>query len=399
MSGPTPNPDASRQADPSLGPEASAAARVVADRMADAAEALLASLDGPAGGQAGWPWTSGTDAERRRWFYTPTDHGGLAVADMAPRQYRRTMALLATGLSEAGYGTATTIMGLENILDRAEDFAGTSFARERGRDPGQYRVRVFGKPGDAVWGWRFGGHHVSVNNLVLAGRLASTTPCFLGADPATSPLLGGTALRPIGAVEDLARALVRSLGAGQLARTVLTVRAPIDMVTANRSTVGPGNRVIPLDELFRDRFGDPELDRRMNQAHRDGQQHYGITEADHQAVELGEHPSGLAAASMDAGQRELLRALLRCYTGRAPEEVSRWHEARYADSGLDAVHFAWAGSLETGQACYYRLHGPRLLVEYDNAQRQANHAHSVWRDPANDFGADVLAAHHQAHHG
>jgi hypothetical protein len=43
-----------------------------------------------------------------------------------------------------------------------------------------------------------------------------------------------------------------------------------------------------------------------------------------------------------------------------------------------------------GQPHYYRLQGPRLVIEYDNTRRQANHARSVWRDPAADFGCDTL---------
>ena len=42
---------------------------------------------------------------------------------------------------------------------------------------------------------------------------------------------------------------------------------------------------------------------------------------------------------------------------------------------------------------YYRLHGPRFLVEYDNTQDGANHIHAVWRDPTGDFGEDLLRAH------
>jgi Protein of unknown function (DUF3500) len=38
------------------------------------------------------------------------------------------------------------------------------------------------------------------------------------------------------------------------------------------------------------------------------------------------------------------------------------------------------------------------LVEYDNTQREANHVHSVWRDPEGDFGADVLTRHDRAAH-
>jgi hypothetical protein len=68
------------------------------------------------------------------------------------------------------------------------------------------------------------------------------------------------------------------------------------------------------------------------------------------------------------------------------------------DAALDAVHLAWAGATEAGEPHYYRLQGPGFLAEYDNTQRQANHAHSVWRDPDADFGVDVLAAHRAAHH-
>jgi hypothetical protein len=80
-----------------------------------------------------------------------------------------------------------------------------------------------------------------------------------------------------------------------------------------------------------------------------------------------------------------------------PDEVSPLR--RYDDdAALDAVSFAWAGPTEPGAPHYYRLQGPRLLVEWDNTQRGANHAHSVWRDPEADFGLDVLARHLSAHH-
>jgi hypothetical protein len=99
---------------------------------------------------------------------------------------------------------------------------------------------------------------------------------------------------------------------------------------------------------------------------------------------------------MDAGQQELLRALLGTYFGRVPAAISPL--PRYDDDALDAVHLAWAGPVEPGLPHYYRLQGPNLLIEWDNTQRGANHAHSVWRDPVADFGLDVLAAHRGRHH-
>src|SRR6188472_283943 len=167
-----------------------------------------------------------SDAERRRWFYTPTDHGGLTLGAQRPAQQRLAFRLVASGLSVAGYNTVATIVGLDNVLDLVEGWR-VDWGRERGRDPGLYYLRVFGEPGgSAPWGWRFGGHHVSLNNLVVDGVLRATTPCFFGADPASSPLIGGGVNRPLARVEDLARDLVRSMTPELAARAVLWPSAP-----------------------------------------------------------------------------------------------------------------------------------------------------------------------------
>jgi hypothetical protein len=341
-----------------------AAARVVADRMAEAATAWLDMLDDSQRKVASGPAPSGdatADAGRRRWFYTPTDHGGLTMHQQRPAQQRAAMRLVASGLSIAGFVTVATIMGLENVLDHAEGWVRTK-GRERGRDPGLYYLRAFGEPGgEAPWGWRFGGHHVSLNNLVVDGAVVATTPCFLGTNPAMSPLLGGSVLRPLAATEDLARDLVRSLSPELSAGAVLMADAPSDVLTGNRT--------------------------RVQEAVGSG----------HPAVAFTDAAKGVPATALDRGQRERLQALLGAYLNRVPETISpidRYTE----DAALDAVHFAWAGPIEPGAPHYYRIQGPRLLIEWDNTQTGANHAHSVWRDPTADFGLDVLAAHRAAHH-
>src|SRR5919112_1554477 len=235
------------------------APREVAAHMTEAARAWLDTLDADKRtiSQGAVPADDRSDNERRRWFYTPTDHGGLTIHQQRPAQQRAAMRLVSTGLSSAGYVTVATTMGLENILDHTEGFV-TRFDRERGRDPGLYYLRVFGEPGGAApWGWRFGGHHASLNNLVVDGAVASTTPCFMGADPASSPLLGGAVNRPLGRVEDLARDLVRSLTSELAARAVLLPKAPSDFVTANRTSVSDGDQAIPLAGIWRtERFPD-----------------------------------------------------------------------------------------------------------------------------------------------
>ena len=375
------------------------ARRDIASRMAEAAQVWLDGLDQAQRAIAlgAVPADDATDDERRRWFYTPTEHGGLTMHQQRPSQQRGAMRLVSTGLSDAGYVTVATIMGLENILDQTEGFV-ARFDRERGRDPGLYYLRVFGDPGGPrPWGWRFGGHHVSLHNLVVDGDLVATTPCFLGADPAISPLLGGAVNRPLARVEDLAREIVRSLSPGLRSRALLLSRAPSDIVTANRTNVAEGDRLIPLTGIWRtERFADEEQQTRLQAASDALDAETAYEDAEHEALAYTLAPKGVPAAEFDREQRGLLRALLSTYFDRVPGPLSP--RSRYDDDVLlDGVHFAWAGPTGAGEPHYYRLQGDRLLIEWDNTQRGANHAHSVWRDPTSDFGLDVLARHHTAH--
>ncbi len=374
-------------------------ARVVAERMSAAA---LAWLDTLADEQRSVAVGAGPDAdaerdgERRRWFYTPTDHGGLTLHAQRPAQQRLAMALLGSGTSRPGFVSAATVMGLENVLDHSEDFT-VMFDRERGRDPGLYYLRVFGDPaGSAPWGWRFGGHHVSVSHLVVGGAVVASTPSFLGSDPASAPLLGSL-LRPLAGPEDIARDLMRSFAAPLAERALLLPKAPGDIIGGNRTTLSEGDRVLTLVDIWRAPFDDPAQQEGLQKASDAIDQLADLSEDEHAVLALSAAPKGLPAAELDAEQRELLRQLLSTYLDRVPEEISVM--GRYADdAALDAVHFAWAGSLVPGERHYYRLQGPRLLIEWDNTQRNVNHAHAAWRDPEADFGLDVLAAHTAAHH-
>jgi hypothetical protein len=68
-------------------------------------------------------------------------------------------------------------------------------------------------------------------------------------------------------------------------------------------------------------------------------------------------------------------------------------------AGFGRVHIGWAGSLAGGKPFYYRVHGPTLVIEFDNPDNNANHIHSVWHG-RDDFGVDLLARHYKesAHH-
>ena len=369
-------------------------AKSLVDRMADAAQALLDSLSPDQRRLASWAFPS--DAERLRWFYTPTDHGGITLGEMQPAQQRRAMRLLATGLSRPGYVTAATIMGLENVLDELEAWR-ASFGHERGRDPGRYYLRIFGVPSSESWSWRFGGHHVSVHHTVIGGELRAFTPCFLGADPASSPLLGPHELRPLAACADLAFELLESLSDEQRGTAILSLAPPVDLVGANRTILTDGDGPLRLARVWRNEWTGELLD--WLESFQDAEEaKVGLTPAGVDALRFTTVPKGLAAAAMTRAQHAILKALLATYVGRLPEEVGEREMAKIAGPSFPALHFAWAGSSEPRRPHYYRIQGHRLLVEYDNTTRDANHVHTVWRDPVGDFGMDLLGGHRRREH-
>jgi Protein of unknown function (DUF3500) len=370
----------------------------LADAMASAASNFLASLDDRQREAASWTFPS--NDERRLWFYTPTDHGGLPLDAMSPAQQQLAFKLVATGLSRAGYVTVSTIIGLENTLDELEGWV-ASWGRERGRDPGLYYLRIFGDPStqasDKTWSWRFGGHHVSINHTIVDGALSAVTPCFLGADPASSPLLGTHPLRPLAGAEDLGRELVLSLTDAQRTIAVVSDVAPIDLVGANRSTIEDGHLPQPLAEIWRGTFTGV-LAERVDTMHNALERAVGVQPHHNQAVKYTDTPKGLTVSALTTLQKLTLRSLLDVYLRRMPDALAEIEVEKFAGDRVEQLSFLWAGSFEPGFAHYYRIQGPRLVVEYDNAARNANHVHTVWRDPEGDFASDTLADHYRTHH-
>ena len=112
--------------------------------MTETANRLLAALSPEQKAKATFPFQ---DEERMRWFYVPIDRKGLTLMEMAPYQRHLASALLASGLSQAGYIKAVTIMSLEDVLKVTENDSGVR------RDPEKYHFTVLGTPsGAGAWG-------------------------------------------------------------------------------------------------------------------------------------------------------------------------------------------------------------------------------------------------------
>ncbi|MEZ4730629.1 MAG: DUF3500 domain-containing protein [Caldilineaceae bacterium] len=365
-----------------------ASARQLVQRMGEAAENFLAALATDQRATAQLDFAD--QAERTTWHYTPTPRQGLPFTEMDRTQQRLAQKLIMTGLSRGGYNTATTIMGLETLLDAKEGFS----AQIWWRDSRLYHLTIFGAPDErAPWGWRFEGHHISLNYTIVGGQIVAPTPTFFGSNPAESPLIGNNSLRPLAGIEDLARDLMHALSADQQRQALLTSVAPPDIVMLNRPFVV--ERALPAQTPgIDDTLAVASQFRTMERL----AQERGVTEADLEPVRYTDVPKGVAAGAMTAAQQEILLALIGDYIHRMPEELAEIELNKLKERGVGHIHFAWAGGIERRQPHYYRLQGPRFLVEYDNTQNDANHIHSVWRDPANDFGADILAQHYATSH-
>lgn len=351
-----------------------------AARMAEASAAWLDALDPLQRAKATFVFDDVT--QRTDWAYFPRNHAGLPLHEMDIRQQKLAHALLTSALSVHAYAKVTAIMALESVLNLIE-----GRRLDGARDPGRYFLSAFGSPGDARWGWRCEGHHVSLNFTIVDGKIVSPTPIFLGANPAEVRHGGHAITRPCGEEEDVARELLASLDAGRRDAAILCDAAPPDFVLANLPSVP--DTAVPGDAV-------PAFMRSVREI-REAWDEFPAIAA--QALRFAHAtPLGLAARDMDGAQRALLSALIDVYISRLPDDLASIERAKIERAGMEGVHFAWAGTEKRGDGHYYRLQGESFLVEYDNTQDGANHVHAVWRDMANDFGMDGLRGHLRAAH-
>ncbi len=308
--------------------------------MTTAAQRFLAALDPAQRTKAVFNLTA---PEREKWFFTPVPRDGLTLKTMTPAQQALALALLRSGLSARGAARAEAITTLENVLREIEKDPVR-------RDPTLYYVSIFGDPAKAPWGWRFEGHHVSLNFTIFDADHVAVTPSFLGTNPAEVRDGPRKGTRVLSEEEDLGLALVNSLDANQRAAALVAEKAPNEILTSNKA------RVDPLS------------------------------------------PLGIAASALTAPQREQLRALLQLYFTRYQAEIADPVLASATVANLGSLHFAWAGVFDRSGGHYYRIQGKTFVVEFDNTQNNANHIHTVWRNFDGDFGRDLLAEHYVHDH-
>lgn len=318
------------------------------EEMTQTAQRIVALLDEAQRAKCLQPFEG---SAREQWNFVPDKfivpegkRNGLPLTEMTSQQRLLTHALLSTVLSNSGYHKAVSIMALEQVLFEMENSNPI-------RNSDQYYLSVYGQPeANGTWGWRFEGHHLSLNFTIQGGQHIAVTPVFWGSNPAEvrqGPLNG---LRVLDEEESLARELVESLTPDQRGKAIVAMDVPGDLLTGNQPAVAA--------EVFGPLVGIP----------------------------FGE---------LSAPQQQKLRQLMQYYTGNFRSVSDAADSQENDDKGL---RFVWVGDTKPGAPHYYRIQSESHVFEYDKTQNDANHIHAAWRDFEGDFGRDLLQKHYQQEH-
>ena len=291
------------------------------------------------------------DEERFNWFFVPIVRKGPTFNDFNEAQKEAALALLRASLSQEGFEKTQEIMELEKVLKVIENDDHTLSNGHPWRDPLNYHFCIFGNPApDSPWGWRFEGHHISLNYTSAGGVLVSSTPTFLGTNPGVVNIEMQKGKEVLKDESALGFDLVHSLNKEQLNLAKFSDKSPYEIITGTERRVS------------------------------------------------GVERKGIPYSQLNTSQQAILRDLLEVYIGRYVFEFSETFRKKIYDAGLENLYFAWAGVTDKSDGHYYRIHGPMLLIEFDNTQNNANHVHTVVRDLTNDFAEDLLKAHYAAAH-
>jgi len=306
----------------------------VASTIVASANGFLSSLD--EGQRAKVLFDFNDAAQRVKWSNLPTTmvpRAGLKMGDLTGAQRKAALGLLATTLSKRGYEKVLAIMEGDETLRGG---GGGRDAAMFGRD--LFYISFLGKPSvKDPWMLQFGGHHLALN-ITMVGLDGILTPSLTAAQPAKY-IVDGKTVRPLGAENDKAFALINALDQGQQKQAILNYKVA-DLV------LGPGQ--------------------------------------DGKTIQ----PEGIKCSAMNANQQAMLLDLVGEWARIVNDQAAA---ARMAEikANLAATWFAWSGPTTNGTAAYYRIQGPTLVIEYAPQKLGGDptmHIHTIYRDPTNDYG-------------
>lgn len=301
-----------------------------------------------------------SDTARLKWNNLPVGlraRVGVSIGNMSDSQRKLVHRILSASLSSQGYLKATSIMHLDDLLQRYYD---SLFYKKELPDSLQGMINsllwshrnfffaFFGQPTDSIWGYKLEGHHLSVNFTFIGDRI-SVTPFFIGTDPAEYPNSVYAGWRVLGQEEDLGIKLIHLLSPGQQQQATMSREVPEDIITAAES----GRRLV-------DNWG-------------------------------------IRGRDMSKQQLAVLQYMIREFVFNMEYDKAVEEYNKILKAGMDNIYFGWIGAYDETKPHYYVLNGPGFLIEFDNnggPRRSANHIHAIWREKGNEYGEDILKQHY-----
>jgi len=282
------------------------------------------------------------EKQRARWSNLPikmVPRAGLSLGELSASQRSAALALVSSALSRRGFEKVQEIMDADEVLKT--NGGNPMFGKDL------FYISILGTPSEKdPWMLQFGGHHLALN-ITIAGEHGVLTPSLTAAQPALYTINGKT-VRPLGQENDKAFALLAALDETQRKQAILNYRVA-DLV------LGPGQ---------------------------DGKKI---------------QPEGLKASAMNDQQRAMLLDLISEWASIVHNSAAT---ARMAEikAGIGETWFAWSGPTTAtpgrNGTSYYRVQGPNLVIEYAPQPLGGDptmHVHTIYRDPANDYGRKLAA--------
>jgi hypothetical protein len=278
------------------------------------------------------------DSTRTIWSNEPINmhtRKGLRLDEMTSTQKRALHKLLQTVLSEQGYLKALDVIRLDEWLNEHKD-----------QDPidevvgqGLYWITIWGQPDDPYWGWRFEGHHLSLN-ITVSPEGINATPIFMGSHPAVVPEGPMAGAENLFKETSLGWRLLESMTDAQRKQTVLSDQIPQGAILINT-----GN--------------EPEA----------------------------KTVTGIAVSSLNAEQQQLAWQIINCYVENLTPSLAKQYTDLIREKAWPLLHFIWMGSTQKGKPAYYRLQSSSgFIIEYCTRQLEIPHIHTLWHWLPGDFG-------------
>jgi hypothetical protein len=274
------------------------------------------------------------EKQRVRWSNLPATmvpRAGLKMGELTEPQRSAAFKLLANVLSRRGYEKVQAIMDGDEVLKTGSGGRGGMFGRDL------FYISILGKPSlKDPWMLQFGGHHLALNVTIVSSE-GILTPSLTAAQPAKYTL-NGKVVRPLGAENDKAFALVNALDEDQRKQAILNYKVA-DLV------LGPGK--------------------------------------DGKTIQ----PEGIKGSALNARQQAMLLDLAGEWTGIVNDQAAMAKMAEIKTNLAD-TWFAWSGPTTNGSAAYFRVQGPTLVIEYAPQPLGGDptmHIHTIYRDPTNDY--------------